>query len=511
MDAADASGLSKSAKKRMAEKARAERHAAENGQAAAPAPAAPKAEAKAKAKAKVAPAPAEPKAKAKAAAKGEAKAAAAPAGKAKAKAEPAPEPEPAAPAPKAKGKAKAKGNKGKEETGPEAPPAPARKEETGPEVTMDDGTGGDWEVSTGLGKKAAKQQQKRAEKEMTAMAVAAHKADVGTQRIPGMSSGNTDAIKAAAAKAGASTQAAVDAAVARCLAAAAAAGNAAAAKNAAEKGGAAVAAAPEPGSVATIKVPEKKIGIVIGPKGARIKMIQEKTGVTRIDTSGEVFTITGEPKNVKEAETAIRELIEKGYMSMEFEDFSENFVKVHPSSFPDLIGSKGAVVRKIKEELKVEVNFPDVPRDKGAAAGNKTYKVTLAGSAASVEKAKGVITNICMYYHDELTHPNMVHEELDIEQWAHRFIIGRGGSEMKHIQHNWDVKVNIPRDYSLNQNVVVVGEKEKVEKAKTYIEKLIWNAENQQKGRDKVDNEGGDTWGDEGPEEDWMKGYLYKR
>jgi len=86
MDAADASGLSKSAKKRMAEKARAERHAAENGQAAAPAPAAPKAEAKAKAKAKVAPAPAEPKAKAKAAAKGEAKAAAAPAGKAKAKA-----------------------------------------------------------------------------------------------------------------------------------------------------------------------------------------------------------------------------------------------------------------------------------------------------------------------------------------------------------------------------------------------------------------------------------------
>merc|ERR1719436_1979611 len=47
-------------------------------------------------------------------------------------------------------------------------------------------------------------------------------------------------------------------------------------------------------SVATVKVPENKIGIVIGPKGTKIKMIQEKTGVTRIDTQGEIFTIMGQ-------------------------------------------------------------------------------------------------------------------------------------------------------------------------------------------------------------------------
>merc|ERR1719284_544468 len=70
-------------------------------------------------------------------------------------------------------------------------------------------------------------------------------------------------------------------------------------------------------STATIKVPEKKIGIVIGPKGSKIKLIQEKTGVSNIDTTGEIFTIVGKPQAVAEAEKAIKELVEKGYCSIQ--------------------------------------------------------------------------------------------------------------------------------------------------------------------------------------------------
>merc|ERR1719295_1201122 len=110
---------------------------------------------------------------------------------------------------------------------------------------------------------------------------------------------------------------------------------------------------------ATIKVPEAKIGIVIGPKGSKIKLIQEKTGVTRIDTSGEVFTVMGEPTAVAAAEKAIKELIEKGYCAMAFDDFKEEQVAVHPSSFPDLIGKQGAVIKAMKSELGVEVSMPE--------------------------------------------------------------------------------------------------------------------------------------------------------
>eukprot|EP00971_Amphidinium_carterae_P298716 5934726-Amphidinium_carterae.1 len=101
---------------------------------------------------------------------------------------------------------------------------------------------------------------------------------------------------------------------------------------------------------AQVKIPESKIGRVIGPKGANIKLITEKTGINRIDTTGELVTITGPKEAVAMAENAINELIEKGYMSLAFDDFTESFVNVHPSGFPDLIGKKGAVIREIKDK-----------------------------------------------------------------------------------------------------------------------------------------------------------------
>merc|ERR1719433_2162578 len=262
-------------------------------------------------------------------------------------------------------------------------------------------------------------------------------------------------------------------------------------------------------SVVTIKVPEAKIGIVIGPKGAKIKLIQEKTGA-RIDTTGEMFTVTGPPDAVGQAESAIKELIEKGYCALEYEDFSEHFVAVHPSYFPEIIGKQGAVIRKIKDEVGVSVNIPsDAPKNPPA---NKKYKVTLAGTATAVEKAKEVINEIIMYYHHPITHPDQVHEEIEVPNWCISFIIGKGGSELKHIQNNYKVKMNVPREQSVNKNVVIVGERWNVDRAKAYVEKVLWNAEHAPRGRDRGEGGGDDGWGDDEEEvEDWMKDYLYKR
>jgi len=258
---------------------------------------------------------------------------------------------------------------------------------------------------------------------------------------------------------------------------------------------------------ATVKVPEARIGVVIGPKGKNIQLIQEKTGVTRIDTSGEVFTIMGKADAVEHAERAVKELIAKGYWSESFDNFKEEAVAVHPSSFPDLIGKGGVVIKAMKTEFGVEVTIPEVP--KNAPAGKK-FKVTLAGKKENVEAAQKAINNIAMYGYDEITHPGWGHEELEVPQWAYSFLIGKAGSELRHIQNNYKVKVNIPREHSMCQSVVCVGEKDNVERAKQYVEKLLWNAENQSKGREKSDG-ATDHWGQEEDEEDWMKAYMYKR
>jgi len=456
---------------------------------AAPVEAAPKAKGKAKAEPKKeAAAPAAPKAEAKAKAKGKA------APKAAAPAAPEPKAEAkAAPKPAAKGKAKAKA-KGKAEQEEEA-----KKESKGPLVytEIDDGTGGDlWEVSSGLSKQAEKQKKKQEEKK--AMEKAQKSGDVAVARagmhIPGLAPVQKQI------KGGAKAKAKVSQAVGSIAVVSAAAADA--------KGKEPEKAAVTDNNVSvSIKVPEAKIGRVVGPKGANVNLIKEKTGVKTIDMSGDMCTIIGPADAVTLAEHAVRQLVEKGFMSLAYEDFQEEGIPVHPSLFPDIIGSKGAIIQEIKKQAKVEVDIPAVP--KNGPAGKK-YKVTLAGSKAGVQLGTEIINSIAMYGHHELTHPGQSHQEMEVEEWRYRYLIGSKGSEMRHIQNSFKVKVNIPREFSASQNVVVIGEPRNVERAVKYIEKVLYEEKEGGGGRG-AEEKASDPWGEEGPVEDWMQAYMYKR
>eukprot|EP00929_Paragymnodinium_shiwhaense_P030964 TRINITY_DN1744_c0_g1_i6.p2 TRINITY_DN1744_c0_g1~~TRINITY_DN1744_c0_g1_i6.p2 ORF type:complete len:494 (-),score=198.76 TRINITY_DN1744_c0_g1_i6:93-1574(-) len=489
--------LSKSAKKRAAKKARDEAHGAE--EAAPPAPKAPEPAPKAKAKAKAATsAPAgypeaKAKAKAKAEPKVEPKAEPAPKAKAKAKAAaaaPAPAPAPE-PAPKAKASSKSKA-KAKAAPVEEAPPPPPAEFQAMDPWSIDDGSGPAWDVTTGKSKKQERREQ-RVKEEQAAMK--ANPKAVGDKYIPGLAGAPIPGM----APPGAGNKANVSQSVNLTGAAAAAAAKAAAAAAAAEN-------AKPSGSTAFVKVPEDRIGIVIGPKGAKIKLIQEKTG-TRIDTSGEQFTITGPPDGVADAERAVLDLVQKGYTHLAFDDFAENCCMVPGTSFPDLIGKQGCIVQAIKKELNVEVSFP--PTTKGGE--NKKYKVTIAGATKNVEKCKEVINDIVQFGHHEVTHPGIGHEEMEVPEWCYAAVIGKKGCELRHIQNSYKVTVKIPRADSVNQNVILIGETYQIPKAKNYIEKALWNFQNQVKGRDRSDGSPEDPWGDEEPMEDWMKSYMYKR
>jgi len=511
MSAPAAEEMSKSARKRANQKARA---AEAEVEAPAPEPA-PKSKAAAKQspKAKAAPAPqaAEPKAKAKGKAKAEPKAA---------------EPAPKAPEPKAKAKGKAKAEpkavaEPKQAAEPKAEPkkaskkAAAKKVEKEPEPEkkasneplfvseIDDGKGGEWEVSSGLSKQAERRQRKELEKEALAKeakAIGVAEARAG-QNVPGLAPAS---VQVAAGKKGAaklSGKDLVSQAVDRVAVV-----TAAAAAAATSKAPEAAAAAPSNDVSAVVKVPEAKIGRVVGPKGANIIMIKEKTGVKTIDMSGDDCTILGPPDAVALAEHAVRQLVEKGYMSLAFEDFEEEGVSLHPSIFPDIIGKGGAIIIAIKKEAKVEIDIPAVP--KNGPAGKK-YKVMLAGSKQSVVLGKEILNSIALYGHHEITHPGQVHKEMEVEEWRYRYLIGSKGSEMRHIQNNYKVRVNIPREHSECQNVVIIGDAGDVERAVKYIEKIMFEAD-QPRGRGATEKAADDGYGDEAVE-DWMKPYMYQR
>jgi len=291
-----AEGLSKSAKRRAAKKARDAAHAEEEAAPPVPAPA-PKAKAaaaaaggyptpKAKAKAKAEPAPVAPSPEPKAKATAKATAKAEP--KAEAKAQPKPKAQPApAPEPKAEPKATAKAKAKTKPAPKEEPAVEAKKVEIVQPFEIDDGKSGDWEVSTGLTKKQQKRQDRiEEEKKAAEMLKKQGVGSAGNKHIPGFTPVVTD--QRIPGMPNQSVQATAKAAMAEVRAAGQKA-------RAGEEGKEAAPKVEQ--SSAEVKVPEKAIGIVIGPKGAKIKLIQEKTG-TRIDTSGEVFTVTGPAQGV---------------------------------------------------------------------------------------------------------------------------------------------------------------------------------------------------------------------
>merc|ERR1712061_841215 len=171
---------------------------------------------------------------------------------------------------------------------------------------------------------------------------------------------------------------------------------------------------------------------------------------------------------------------------------------------------------KIKQELKVEINIPQtIGKDAKGTWGKKKYPITIAGSTEAVEKAKEVINDIVYYKHHPITHEGVIHEEMEIEEWCWKFIIGPKGSEMRHIQNSFKVTVNIPRDNykdtGCNPNVLIVGEQHNVEKAKKHIEKVLYAAEHDTGGRGREDKAMGDDRDNDDEVDPIAAQYLYKR
>ena len=62
-------------------------------------------------------------------------------------------------------------------------------------------------------------------------------------------------------------------------------------------------------------------------------------------------------------------------------------------------------------------------------------KITMDESAEKVENAMTTISNIVMH---EMTHPDELHENA-----LYRYFLGEDGSEMKHIQEDFEVKLTL--------------------------------------------------------------------
>ena len=138
------------------------------------------------------------------------------------------------------------------------------------------------------------------------------------------------------------------------------------------------------GTSTTVSIDASRVGIIIGPKGATMIAIQDKTG-TKLDvnapklddkdaSSGSGFrpvttrgkkatasvVITeGSPAGQKAARQAVLELAERGYAALlQAEGFGESYVAVHPRFLSEIVGAGGKVIKAIQTGLDVKLTIP---------------------------------------------------------------------------------------------------------------------------------------------------------
>jgi len=151
----------------------------------------------------------------------------------------------------------------------------------------------------------------------------------------------------------------------------------------------------------------------------------------------------------------------KGYTSLSYEDFVEQVMKLPASDFMSLSRDD---IRKVMNMLNVHVAISH-------RAGQKRGSILVAGNRASVASALDVLQDLAMYHHSEITHPGLVHRELDVsmhESWQHVMC-----AEGRHVAQHFDVSVHIPQEDSMNQFVVLVGVPVMLEQAHKHVQKML--------------------------------------
>jgi len=216
---------------------------------------------------------------------------------------------------------------------------------------------------------------------------------------------------------------------------------------------------------ATIHVPVKSLGLLIGPQGATIKAIQTKTG-TKINTpktpDSEAVLITGPPEGVAAARRAIEQLLSKGVSQITHPgSITSTLHLAEESQIGIVIGPKGANIRKIQDELKVKIQMP--------TPGQPKLPVLISGDKENAKKAKAAIQSILNHGYSSVTHPGWILVEVDYPSSALGKLIGPRGQMIKGIMANTGCRINIPKpeqeDYK-KDIVTVAGPANMVERAR---------------------------------------------
>ncbi|KAL2079597.1 hypothetical protein ACEWY4_025341 [Coilia grayii] len=201
---------------------------------------------------------------------------------------------------------------------------------------------------------------------------------------------------------------------------------------------------------------------IIGKGGANIKKIREETN-TKIDlptenSDSEMIVITGKKVNCEAARDRILTI------QRDLANIKEMEVTIPAKLHNSLIGSKGCLVRSVMEECGgVHIHFP--------SEGSGSDRVTIRGPAGEVEKARKQLLQLA-----EEKQVNNFTVELQAKPEYHKFLIGRGGANIRRVRDRTGARIIFPSPDEPEQELItIVGREEAVRLAQRELEILVKN------------------------------------
>jgi len=197
---------------------------------------------------------------------------------------------------------------------------------------------------------------------------------------------------------------------------------------------------------------------IIGKAGSNINRIKDEMDVViNIEEKDKISTIRieGSPEGVQKAQQELHEMIEK------LENERERDAIIDHRLFRTIIGAKGARIREIREKFnQVVITFPN--------PSEKSDVVKIRGPKDDVDKCYKHLMKVVK----ELQESNFV-MEVPIFKRFHKFIIGKGGANIKKIRDETQTEIDLPAEGDENNDVIVItGKKENVTEASERIKKI---------------------------------------
>ncbi|EFX88840.1 hypothetical protein DAPPUDRAFT_234231 [Daphnia pulex] len=217
---------------------------------------------------------------------------------------------------------------------------------------------------------------------------------------------------------------------------------------------------------AEVAVPYDLHRYIIGQKGKDVREMMTTFDVNikipSAEQQNDIIQISGPVAKVEAARQALLNRVVE--LEKEREDrVLRNFavhVEVPPEYHSKIIGKKGAVISKLRDDFQVNITMPK-PED------SNPQLITIKGYEDNANLAKEAILKMVQDLDD------LIKQDLPIDQRVHSRLIGRRGRNIRQVMDQYKVEIRFPIEGGNPDVVTIIGPEAKVQECADYLLNLV--------------------------------------